>query len=145
MVEMENRMMRQNAEFVAMQGLYDAWQRLRMVAVVDDDYPTVRSDYETALGAFLTATEVNRKNRVLPIGPSEMFADVMTKIVTEVNKARAKHPTMPTHHHAASVLREEYEEYWEHVKADTYFSDDAEKELVQIAASAIRAICDVPR
>lgn len=58
------RMELQNREFVAMNELSDAWQTLRQVAVVDDDYPYFRSQYEVALRKFLNAVRENRPDDV---------------------------------------------------------------------------------
>lgn len=49
----EQRLEAQGAEFDAMTRLAEAWKALGSTAVVDDDYPSVRSRYEGALRAFL--------------------------------------------------------------------------------------------
>ena len=49
----------QSAEFDAMEKLAAAWRSLTMTAIVDDDYPRVRHQYEGALRAFLTACKAN--------------------------------------------------------------------------------------
>lgn len=49
----------QAAEFDAMSKLAEQWRRITMTAVVDDDYPEVRHDYERAASAFVTARAVN--------------------------------------------------------------------------------------
>ncbi len=53
----------QRAEFDACSELAKQMRRLELTAVVDDDYPAVRHDYESALKAFLFAVEVNRGPR----------------------------------------------------------------------------------
>lgn len=56
---LDDRMALQSAEFDAMEKLADAWRSLTMTAIVDDDYPRVRHQYEGALTAFLTACKAN--------------------------------------------------------------------------------------
>lgn len=54
----------QSKEFAAMQTLAGEWRRLSMTAIVDDDYPSVRRDWETAVQNFLQACADNgRKMR----------------------------------------------------------------------------------
>ena len=61
----------------------------------------------------------------------------------ELVRARTKFPRKyASGHEAYAVIREELEEYWEHVKADTYMTPGAKKELIQIAAMCVRAIED---
>jgi hypothetical protein len=50
---------RQNVEFDAMDRLAKEWRRLQLTAVVDDDYPEVRHDYEGACRDFLAACKAN--------------------------------------------------------------------------------------
>ena len=49
----------QNDEFDALTVLSEQWRRLSLTAVVDDDYPAVRYEYEWALRKFLMACEEN--------------------------------------------------------------------------------------
>jgi hypothetical protein len=55
----QDRMQTQRAEFDAMDNLAKAWRSLSMTAVVDDDYPSVRHSYESALAAFEKAMKEN--------------------------------------------------------------------------------------
>ncbi len=59
-------------------------------------------------------------------------------IRVEASKAIAKFPPFNSAHEGHSVLREEVEELWEHVRANTGYSDEAYKEAVQVAAMAVR-------
>lgn len=74
-------------------------------------------------------------------------ADAITAILTEVGqelaKAEAKHAPMNSAHEGHSVIREEVEELWDHVKADTGYSPAARKEAIQIAAMAVRYILNL--
>lgn len=56
----------QNAEFDAVGELLERYRILTLVAVVDDDYPRVRHEYESALRATLQACYDN--GRKMPIG-----------------------------------------------------------------------------
>jgi hypothetical protein len=55
-----------------------------------------------------------------------------------MNYAVMKYGEYNTAHEHASVLREEIEEHWQHVKDDTADSPDAIYELIQVAAVALR-------
>lgn len=57
---MDDLMRLQGLEFEAMAELARQWKRLSMTAVVDDDYPHVRQDWEHALDKFVKAYEKNR-------------------------------------------------------------------------------------
>jgi hypothetical protein len=52
---------RQNLEFDALTTLAEHWNKLREVAVVDDDYPEYRRRYEVALQQFIEALKINRR------------------------------------------------------------------------------------
>lgn len=54
-----DRIALQNAEFDALEKLAEQYRRLSLTAVVDDDYPYVRHDYESALKALLEACAYN--------------------------------------------------------------------------------------
>lgn len=54
-----NRLATQRAEFDAADKLAEQLRRLNMTAVVDDDYPEVRHDYESALAVFLERMREN--------------------------------------------------------------------------------------
>lgn len=49
----------QNLEFDAVQELAVQWRRLSMTAVVDDDYPAVRRDYEGAMSGLVRMMKAN--------------------------------------------------------------------------------------
>jgi hypothetical protein len=68
---------------------------------------------------------------------------ILDAVRAEVTRAESKHRPMNSAHEGHSVLREEVEELWDHVKADTGKSDDAEYEAIQVAAMAVRYIRDV--
>jgi len=55
----------------------------------------------------------------------------------EYTKARKKHPPMHSAHEGISVIREEFEELWDHVKADTAHTDAAYTEAVHLATMAM--------
>ena len=67
-------------------------------------------------------------------------SDVLESVFQEVSRAESKFPPFNSAHEGHSVLREEVEELWDHVKEDTGYSVEAEKEAIQVAAMAIRYI-----
>lgn len=56
------RMQKQEAEFDAATEYAKQVRRHARTAVVDDDYPAVRHDYESALRRFITAMIANDRN-----------------------------------------------------------------------------------
>lgn len=68
---------------------------------------------------------------------------IYAEIWGEVERARIKHKPMNSPHEGHSVIREEFDELWEHVKADTGQSPEARKEAIQLAAMAVRYILDL--
>lgn len=63
------------------------------------------------------------------------------EIAAEAKRARNKFPPFNSAHEGASVLREEFEEMWDEVKADNL--PDAIAEAVQVGAMALRFIADM--
>ncbi|MBB4287977.1 hypothetical protein [Roseospira goensis] len=64
-------------------------------------------------------------------------------VAAEAERAATKHRPMAGAHEGWAVIKEELDELWEHVRADTGRSAAARREAVQIAAMAIRYITDV--
>lgn len=50
----------QNKEFNALDNLIKAYTIMTNTAVVDDDYPAMRHNYNSALNRFIIATKINR-------------------------------------------------------------------------------------
>jgi hypothetical protein len=80
----------------------------------------------------------------------EKFTDLNARIDAAIHdlrnelfKAMVKHPTMHSAHEGHSVIREELEELWEHVRADTGRTPDARKEAMQVAAMGLRYALDL--
>jgi hypothetical protein len=71
--------------------------------------------------------------------PPEDVAKVLSQVVEECKKARAKHPPLNSTHEAHSVILEEFEEWWDSVKAD----EPDDKELLSVAAMAVLAIVEL--
>lgn len=61
----------------------------------------------------------------------------------ELQAAMTKHRSMASAHEGHSVIREELDELWDHVKADTGTGSAARKEALQVAAMGIRYALDV--
>lgn len=72
-----------------------------------------------------------------------LLPGVLDRVANEVEKAMMKHRPMYSAHEGHSVIREELDELWEEVRADTGTSVDASKEAAQIAAMGIRYLIDV--
>lgn len=60
--DLRGRIDLQNAEFDACQWLAKQYRRLTATMVVDDDYPEIRHDYESAVRAFLKACKANGRS-----------------------------------------------------------------------------------
>lgn len=71
------------------------------------------------------------------------LADILYDVREILYASIEKHAPMCSAHDGHSVIREEFEELWEHVKADTGNSREAYKEALQTAAMAIRFALDV--
>lgn len=68
---------------------------------------------------------------------------VLNEVFDHLIKATEKHAPLHSPHEGASVIREEFEELWDHVKADTGRTPEARKEALQLAAMAVRYIVDL--
>lgn len=75
------------------------------------------------------------------------IAKIVTEVAAEVVRASSLFDPMNSPHEAHSVIEEEYDEYWDEVKAfnprkgrDT--RPRQREELIQLAAMAVRAITD---
>lgn len=71
--------------------------------------------------------------------------DIIQAIKTEFGRAKAKHPSCPSAHHAISVIREEYLELEKEVFTDGIdYKEEirvrARKEAIQLAATCIRML-----
>lgn len=77
---------------------------------------------------------------------------VLSDVEHELNNAMAAHGSMKSRHEAYAVIAEEVDEFWDEVKKNPVkmtlpefdkYQADMRKELVQIAAMAVRAIIDL--
>jgi hypothetical protein len=75
----------------------------------------------------------------------DKFAALLHELDNEVNAAVAKHAPMHSHHEAYAVILEELDEYWDQVKLwpKAHSSIEMRKELLHVAAMALRAIMDL--
>lgn len=69
--------------------------------------------------------------------------DALTVMRGELIKAMTKHGPMASPHEGHGVIREELDELWDHVKADTGRTPKARKEAMQIAAMGLRYALDL--
>lgn len=74
------------------------------------------------------------------IGSLELGLDAVR---LELAAAISQHAEFNSPHEGHSVIREEMEELWEHVRADTGRSPEARTEAIQIAAMAVRYAAEV--
>ena len=68
---------------------------------------------------------------------------IYSEVAREVERAQALFAPMHSAHEAAAVILEEYEEFWDEVKRKERDYLSMRKELIQLAAMAIRAILDL--
>jgi hypothetical protein len=68
---------------------------------------------------------------------------ILASVREEVLAAATKHKPMNSAHEGYAVLLEEVDELWEHVKADTGYTDDAMDEAIQVAAMGVRYVLDL--
>jgi hypothetical protein len=74
------------------------------------------------------------------------YNEAMNNVCYEAMRAGEKHPPMHSHHEAYSVIREEFEEYWDEVKKGGSTPRDwadLQTELIQTAAMCLRALHDL--
>lgn len=65
------------------------------------------------------------------------------ELAVELHRAIERHGPMNSPHEGHSVILEELDELWDHVKADTGRSPEARHEALQVAAMALRYIVDL--
>jgi hypothetical protein len=68
---------------------------------------------------------------------------ILVLVRDEVGRAVMKHAPMNSPHEGHSVIREEMDELWDHVKADTGRTQDAFKEAIQVAAMGVRYVANL--
>lgn len=73
----------------------------------------------------------------------DKLEDIIDMLRNEVAVAMRKHRSMASPHEGHSVIREELDELWEHVRADTGTTPAARKEALQVAAMGIRYAMDL--
>lgn len=69
--------------------------------------------------------------------------NALAGLKAELYSAMTKHRSMASAHEGHSVIREELDELWDHVKVDTGDTIDARKEALQVAAMGLRYALDV--
>lgn len=68
---------------------------------------------------------------------------VLLELRDALISACSKHGPMKSPHEGHSVIREEFDELWDHVKADTGQTAEARKEALQLAAMGVRYVIDL--
>lgn len=70
------------------------------------------------------------------------FQDLVAgAVISELERARKKHGPMRSAHEGYAVIKEEFEEAWDAIKADDIAS--AREEMIQVAAMAMRFLLEV--
>lgn len=75
--------------------------------------------------------------------PGPHSSPVWEELSDELDRAQGKFPMFNSPHEGWAVIREELDELWEHVRANTGRSEEARHEALQIAAMALRYIDDL--
>ena len=66
---------------------------------------------------------------------------IFEKIVEEIYRARKKHPqNFHSHHEAYAIIKEEFEEWWDSIKADK----PDEREMISVLAMGVLALVELP-
>ena len=75
-----------------------------------------------------------------------MIEELLAEVGNELERATAKHGPIHTLHEAYAIILEEVDEFWDEVKASqrSVLTEAQRKELLQIAAMALRTIIDIP-
>ena len=115
----------------------DDWNKAREIIV---DGKVVKSNYE--LNSHRQPADRAGEERTFADKQAAVTA-LTNEIIDEVKLAMIKHAPMHSPHEGISVLKEEVDELWDHVKADTGRTPPARLEAKQIAAMAIRYIVDL--
>jgi len=68
---------------------------------------------------------------------------LLAEIGAECERARRKHAPMHSPHEAYGVIGEEFDEFWDEVRAQQHDKAAMRKELIQTAAMCVRAIRDL--
>lgn len=75
--------------------------------------------------------------------PASRMAQAADAALAELVRATGKFARFNSPHEGWAVIREELDELWEHVKANTGQSPDAGFEAIQVAAMALRYAYDL--
>lgn len=92
------------------------------------------SDLDTVRAAFLPQVVEEKL---------ALFDEVARLVRIEYTQALLAHPSYHSAHEGMSIMKEEVDELWEHVRADTGDSQDALGEAVQVASTAMRFATDI--
>lgn len=69
--------------------------------------------------------------------------DLASEVMEELSGAMKRFQAMSSPHEGWAVIREEMDELWEHVKANTGRGGAARLEAIQVAAMALRYVHDL--
>lgn len=84
---------------------------------------------------------MSRVDDVVGLDREHWMDALVDDVLAETRTSTAKYGrTYASAHEAHSVLREELEEFWDHVKANTGYSDEAYHEAKQVASVALKVM-----
>jgi hypothetical protein len=66
------------------------------------------------------------------------YDDAVNDVTRELFQAIREHPFLNSPHEGWAVIREELDELWDHVRANTGRTSEARSEAIQVAAMALR-------
>ncbi len=80
-----------------------------------------------------------------PDGPQMWFrehlkSEPINDVLTELTESERKHGSIHSRHEGYAIILEEVDEYWEEAKTKEPDTDKLYKELIQVAAMALRTI-----
>lgn len=104
-----------------------------------DSFPCPECIIETQVGE----TTMSRPLTDRQIDELAKADRILELVRAELHRAIIKHRPMHSPHEGSSVIREEFEELWDHVKADTGQTQQAFAEAIQIAAMGVRYVTDL--
>lgn len=88
----------------------------------------------------------NKHNMIMvPAFPDQNISMLLGEVYSELKRAQTQYAPIHGMHEGHSLILEEVDEFWEHVKVKQTLREHPKvhKELIQVAAMALRTILDV--
>jgi glutamyl-tRNA reductase len=86
-----------------------------------------------------------KKDKIMTINSKPSLQEVIDEIMLEVCRAESLHEPMNSAHEGYAVIKEEFDELWEHVmmKQKNRNIEEMRKEAIEVAAMSVRFIRDI--